>query len=54
MAESRLIGGLTGLGLSLSDSHSLVQIPVHSQVQSFSVDMRSESVVVSCAVSAVI
>ena len=46
VSESRLIGGLTGLGLSLSDSHDLVQIPVHSQAQSFAVDMRSESAVV--------
>ena len=47
LAESHLIGGLTGLGLSVSDAHSVVQIPVHSQAQSFAVDMRSQSVVVS-------
>ena len=47
LAESHLIGGLTGLGLSVSDTHSVVQIPVHSQVQSFAVDMRGPSVVVS-------
>jgi UDP-glucose:glycoprotein glucosyltransferase len=45
LAESHLIGGLTGLGLSVSDAHSVVQIPVHSQAQSFAVDMRSQSVV---------
>ena len=47
MAESHLIGGLTGLGLSVSDAHSVVQFPVHSQATSFAVDMRSPSVVVS-------
>ena len=47
LAESHLIGGLTAMGLSLSDAHSLVQIPVHSQAESFAVDMRSQSVVVS-------
>ena len=50
LAESHLIGGLTGLGLSVSDTHSVVQIPVHSQVQSFAVDMRGPSVVVSSTV----
>ena len=47
LSESRLLSGLTGLGLSVSDAHSLVQTPVHSQTQSFAVDMRSDSVVVS-------
>lgn len=46
LSESWLIGGLTGLGLSLSDSYSLAQIPVHTQSQSFAVDMRTDSVIV--------
>ena len=47
LSESRLLSGLTDLGLSVSDAHSLVKTPVHSQTQSFAVDMRSDSVVVS-------
>lgn len=47
LSESRLLSGLTDLGLTLSDIQSVIQTPVHSQVQSFAVDMRSESVVVS-------
>jgi UDP-glucose:glycoprotein glucosyltransferase len=45
LSESRLLSGLTDLGLSVSDAHSLVKTPVHSQTQSFAVDMRSDSVV---------
>ena len=45
-AESRLMEGLASLGLSTSDAHSVVQTSVHSQTQSFAVDMRSDSVVV--------
>ena len=47
LSESRLLAGLTSLGLSVSDAHTVVQTPVHSQAQSFAVDLRSESVVVS-------
>lgn len=47
LSESRLLSGLTDLGLSLPDTLSVVQTPVHSQVQSFAVDTRSELVMVS-------
>ena len=46
MSESRLLTGLSLMGISAGDLPSLLQLSVHSRQTAFAVDMRSEAVVV--------